>query len=181
MGKVGLWLSFSLVIQPWGDFIHAVGFLTSNLSSPRPLPLAPLPGWCLHSDSSHISPPGVGPPNTGAQGIGHFPPNLLLVASSQAPAFPSHPRWGWMLCSSGQLTTVTGTSGKSLPFLPLLVSPSLSLQWIHIRHPPCARHCPKCLMLINSFRSHNSPIRDIYIPPFIKDKTRIKMINSPIH
>lgn len=109
-----------------------------------------------------------------------FPQTYSWWPLPRLQPFPLTPRRGWMLCSSGQLTTVTGTSGKSLPFLPSLVSPSLSLQRIHIRHLLCARHHPKCLMRINSFHSHNSPIRDIYIPPFIKDKTRIKMINSPI-
>ena len=92
---------------------HSCLWLSSNLKTPRPLLQALLSFLSLYLDSSHISPPGVGTPNSGANGIGPFPPDQLLLISSQAPGFPT--QLLGMYITSLSLHLLPPSSGKPLP------------------------------------------------------------------
>ena len=92
---------------------HSCPWLSSNLKLPRPLPLALLSFLSLYLDSSHIFPPGVGTPNSGANGIGPFTPDQLLFTSSQAPGFPI--QLLGMYITSLSFHLLPHSSGKPLP------------------------------------------------------------------
>ena len=90
---------------------------TSQASTP-----ALLSFLSLYLDSSHVSPPGVGTPNSGVNGIGPFPPDQLLFTSSQAPGFPI--QLLGMYITSLSFHLLPHSSGKPLPLPRLFLLPN---------------------------------------------------------